>query len=147
MIALGERLRATVAAVKDRPVTWGVDDCTTWPAQWTVDVTGRTLPQWPDYASEAEARALIDAAGGLVPLWDEAARALRVPVRHEAPEPGDVGVILTGRHGPVGVIFGHGGVAFWRSSSADGTRGGVHALTPRRVTLVRAWAVADCAFA
>lgn len=62
----------------------GVHDCSAWPARWAgIEV--------PAYSSEAEARALVDEAGGLVALWDQhiAGSLSRV----DDPEPGDVGII------------------------------------------------------
>ncbi|MBB5709352.1 hypothetical protein [Sphingomonas xinjiangensis] len=62
----------------------GVHDCSAWPARWAGIET-------PAYSSMDEAQALIDAAGGLVPLWEQciAGRLERV----ETPEAGDVGII------------------------------------------------------
>lgn len=135
---LGAYVRETTG-----PVTWGTSDCSTWPAQWVAEVTGRTI-EWPLYASEAEAEALIADAGGLVPLWrDVAVRSgLRERDVREAPEPGDVGVIGTRRLGDVGVVFGLlAGVGegpwltYWRSEE------GVRRMSVRRHSIRAMWEV------
>lgn len=77
-------LGAYLAEARKRPWAWGEHDCCAFPARWV----GAELP---GYASEAEAEALLHAAGGLVPLFDCAAEGVAEPV--DTPEPGDVGVI------------------------------------------------------
>ncbi|MCF3934354.1 hypothetical protein L1787_13145 [Acuticoccus sp. M5D2P5] len=133
----GEKLRAAVAALDGVPVTWGVDDCSAWPASWVAGVTGWEV-LWPAYASEDEAHRLIDDAGGLDVLWSEIAGecGLRRRVKGEEPCLGDVGLIRTAFHDAmVGVVFAHGRTACWRHVA------GVHRLSVRHQTIVAAWAV------
>jgi hypothetical protein len=80
MTDLGEYLRAAMSM----PWQWGVHDCTAWVARWAQ------VPLVP-YSSEAEARAMIVEAGGLVSLWDFHGAGMIQPV--DTPQPGDVGVI------------------------------------------------------
>lgn len=63
----------------------GTHDCSAWPARWA----GIPIPA---YTTREEGEYLIAEAGGLVPLWERhiGNRLERV----DAPEPGDVGVIL-----------------------------------------------------
>lgn len=139
----GALLAAYVRATRG-PVVWGVSDCSTWPAQWVAEATGREV-RWPAYASEDEARTMMADAGGLVPLWRDVAESAGLRERDpalEAPAPGDVGVMLTRRFGDVGVIFGPlAGVpagpwlAYWRSE--DGAR----PISIRRATLRAVWEV------
>lgn len=113
------------------PVVWGVSDCSAWAARWVETITGRA-PVLPSYTSRDEAHALIAAAGGLGPLWDDALGAIGVYTT-SAPVLGDVIVCDTRKFGTVGLVMAHGGVAFWRAES------GVHALAPRKI--LRAWHV------
>jgi hypothetical protein len=130
-----ERLRALADFLADREVQWGADDCSMLCAQWIADETGREI-DWPAYDSREEAHALIDAAGGLVNVWEPCVRALALEVRFDLPEIGDVGIIATHTFGDVGVIFLHGGAAMWRADR------GIRVIAPRRHTIVRAWRVA-----
>lgn len=81
----------------------GVHDCSAWPARWAC------VPL-PDYASMEQAEALIDEAGGLIPLWERigATRIERIAV--EDAQPGNIGVISLpdrrdGKAREVGAIF------------------------------------------
>jgi hypothetical protein len=77
-------LGAYLAEARSKPWEWAVHDCCALPARWAgVDL--------PLYSNEAEAEAMLHAAGGLVPLWTEAAQGQADPVT--AFEPGDVGII------------------------------------------------------
>lgn len=77
-------LGAYLAEARSKPWEWSAHDCCAWPARWAgVDL--------PPYSNEAEAEAMLHAAGGLVALWDDAAQARADPVTEF--EPGDVGVI------------------------------------------------------
>lgn len=82
-MTVGEYLQAAVSL----PWEWGVHDCTAWPARW-ADI------ELPGYASDAEARAMIEGAGGLVSLW-EGRLAGRLPELLPGVPfiPGDVGII------------------------------------------------------
>lgn len=130
-----ERLKAAVIALADVPVEWGVSDCSTWPAQWVADITGREF-DWPAYSGQAEAEAMIARAGGLLPLWENVAQAAGLVRRHDfMPALGDVGIIRTRGYGEVGGVFADGGVLCWRASW------GVHLIAPRRQTVVAIWEV------
>jgi hypothetical protein len=87
----------------------------------------------PLYRSKAEADALIAAAGGLAPLWDDALGRLGIYTT-STPALGDVGIIPTRAFGPVGVVFAHGAIGYWRADK------GALALSPRKI--LRAWHVA-----
>lgn len=60
-------LSAYLAAGSLKPWRWREHDCTAFPAIWAG--FGDALPAYDD---EAEAEALLHAAGGLVRLWDDA---------------------------------------------------------------------------
>lgn len=136
---LGRYVEATPAAVE-----WGASDCSTWPAQWVAEITGRTV-LWPAYASEDEARELIAGAGGLPSLWRGVARGCGLRERDvalEAPSCGDVGIMDTRRFGPCGVIFGPlagvgGGpwLAYWRADR------GARPIAVRRSAILAVWEV------
>jgi len=126
-------LHAFIAAAVDQPSVWGVSDCSSWAARWVETIAGRA-PQLPTYASRAEAHALIDAAGGLDRLWEDALAPIGIHPTTAPPALGDVAICETRKFGPVGLIMAHGGVGYWRAES------GVHALAPR--TLVKVWSVA-----
>ncbi|WP_011580573.1 MULTISPECIES: DUF6950 family protein [Chelativorans] len=145
----GERLRAYVDAVKGKPMTWGVDDCSLWPAQWFANETGREF-DWPLYSSEAEAHRIIDAEGGLVSVWNRIARQAGVMPRYgEMPVVGDVGIIETTR-GRVGGIFTFGGGMCVRTLDGAAAIGVVGRAFPvrnadgtweRRPVVVKVWAL------
>lgn len=82
-------LGAYLAAGRLKPHAWRSHDCTAFPAIWAGFADAL-----PEYASEAEAEAMLFGAGGLVALWEQAIAAAPgrvVPVSN--PEPGDVGII------------------------------------------------------
>lgn len=81
-MTLGEYL----AAARTKPWEWHEHDCCAFPARWA----GVELPE---YSSEAEAEAMLQAAGGLVPLWDDAAQGKADEANPRDVMPGDVGVI------------------------------------------------------
>lgn len=110
----GERLRAFVDAAKGEPA--GFDACSTWPAQWVANETGREF-DWPAFADRAEMDAYVEAAGGLVGVWERFAAVIGVPQRYDidAAGVGDVGIIETSDGRVVGGIFTFGGVFCWRS--------------------------------
>jgi hypothetical protein len=61
-----ELLAAYVDASRSTPFAYGKHDCCLWAAGWIVEATGDDpAAHWRGYASEAEAQAIIDAAGGL----------------------------------------------------------------------------------
>ncbi len=128
-----ELLHAFVAAA-DGPVSWGVNDCTMWAAKWVGVVSGRAVATHA-YHSEEEARGLIVRHGGLLSIWD---RALGDAGFFEtgAPELGDVGLVDTRMSGPVGVIFGGGGLALRRKAE-----GGVWTFSTAHRALIKAWGI------
>lgn len=83
---------AFAALTAARPWQWGVQDCTTWAADWCVARWGidPALPFRERYTTEAEAEALIAGAGGLVELVRPQMRFLAEKI---AADDGDVGVI------------------------------------------------------
>lgn len=131
MTDVHEALRAYVEAAHGEPVVWGASDCSAWSAQWVRHITGRdmTLPRWE---TSEEAYALIAEAGSLDVLWTDALLTTSLRVTGD-PQPGDVGVIDTGRFGQVGGIFLDGGYFAWRAE--NGTR----FLIPRQI--VKAWSI------
>lgn len=131
-----ERLSAHVDAVADKPVAWGVDDCSAWAADW-IRRSGFALVM-PSYHSEAAARRLIAKAGGLQALWSGLAGQHGFAPTW-SPVLGDVGLVVTrhpdGCEGVAGVIFAEGGYAFWRAEH------GVLLFRPRG--FVAAWSVPE----
>lgn len=61
-----ERLAAFIDAHRRAAFRWGENDCALFAADWVLEATGvDPAAQWRGYASEAEAQAIIDAAGGM----------------------------------------------------------------------------------
>lgn len=83
---------AFAAITAEQPWSDGVQDCCMWPADWCVARWGvdpaRSFRE--RYSTEAEAEALIAAAGSLVELVRPHMAFL---TQKEAPDDGDVGVI------------------------------------------------------
>lgn len=83
---------------------WGENDCALCAADWVLECTGvDPAAHWRGYASEAEAQAIIDAAGGLRELVSLPERATpRLAQR------GDV--VLAGHEGRqlFGIVIGGG---------------------------------------
>lgn len=142
-----ERLDRFISAFQGVQLTWGVDDCSTWPAQWVKQETGRAIVL-PAFSDRATAHQLIDAAGGLAKVWTAIADALGLQYRGDRPEVGDVGIIsLPSWHRPpnlplwkpahVGGIFGPGAspTFAWRAVN------GVRLLHPHRESIVASWSV------
>lgn len=129
-----DALMAFLERWKDRPVEWGVSDCSAWPALWVEEITGRKLAL-PAYDTREDAYRLMDEAGGLVALW-RAALADTGAMEFaavEAVELGDVGVMDTRGFGPVGVIFAAPHLAYWKAET------GILPIQPRH--LLAAWHV------
>ncbi|MBI1179097.1 MAG: hypothetical protein GC201_00965 [Alphaproteobacteria bacterium] len=120
---------------------WGVWDCCTFAANWVLIRTGvDPMADWRGaYRDEDGAAEIINAAGGLAPLWGEG--LARVPwTLVQRPAQGDVGVIRV-------VLQGAGGIA------GEGEAGGIYTgkrwafLAPRglvctpveAVDVVRCW--------
>jgi len=130
LLARQTALRAHVEAVQASPCVWGRDDCTRWTADWVEAVRGVDLGL-PAYAGEAQGRALIAAAGGLVALWSERLAAAGI-WDAGLPAYGDVGLVET-RLGPIGVIVAHDGICALRAGN------GVTFLRPRR--FLKLWSI------
>ena len=129
-------LKAEVERLSGKPVVWGSDDCSTWPAQWVSTQTGKTFA-WPDYASAEEAEAIIAQCGGLEHIWRDVAReiGLREHEADERPQCGDVGLVTTRTAGVVGGVFAEWGAFCWRCER------GVRFLPARMTTVVASWEV------
>lgn len=137
--ATERRLRRHIASREGAVLTFGIDDCSADCAAWVKAECGYDVPL-PAYTSEAEAKRLIARAGGLLALWEEALSDFRFrgfhPTVQRPPLIGDIGLVDTADVGPVGVIFAHGGYAYWRHD------GGYQVLTPSPDVIVKAWAFA-----
>lgn len=116
-------LREFIAGYIGKPVEWGRDDCSAWPARWLELSRGVTVPL-PRYSTRQGAMALKER--GLLELWSDALLTAGVPVRFADPQPGDVALIETRTMGLVGCIVLHGGIVSVR------TEDGVTSLGPVR---------------
>lgn len=102
----------------DRPMVWGVDDCSLiiadwWNANHGVDPAERLRGT---YSSETEKAAIVDAAGGLVPLVAGLAGLAGAEIS-AANRDGDFGVIVVRGGGMVsGIRVGR----FWAVRSENG---------------------------
>lgn len=128
-----EKLEAFLRRHDGKPVKWGVDDCSACPHAWLRE--NSINARLPIYGSRDEAHRLIDAAGGLVSLWDDCLADAAIFQRHGGSRIGDIAVIDTRLLGPVGVICGEGGLCCWRKE------GGFFWLTPRG--FLKVWAVSS----
>lgn len=84
-------LGAYLASARLKPWRWREHDCTAFPAIWAGFADAL-----PAYDDEAEAEAMLHAAGGMVPLWDDAVAreaGKAAPIGLAQLQPGDVGVI------------------------------------------------------
>ncbi len=130
-----EVLEAYIMEHAGRPVRWGVSDCCMFVASWVERASGVKLPT-PHYMGEEHGRALIDAAGGLEPIWRDIATRGGLWTTG-APDVGDVALIDTTRWGPIGAIWGGSGYAYWR------TLNGVTMVAPHPDTVVASWSVPE----
>lgn len=126
-----DKLAAFLASFDGEPVVWGKTDCTACPALW-LRQNGYDV-RLPEYASRGEAHALIEDAGGLVPLWSRHLAGTGIGTRYGDPKLGDIAIIETRLLGDVGVIVGAGGLCCWRKE------GGFFWLAPR--SYLQVWAV------
>lgn len=124
-------LAAFLEPYAEKPVEWGADDCTACCAKWLWR-NGHPF-DLPPYSSKREAQAIIVRHGGLVEAWDAFLPA-SIGERFETPELGDIGIIDTRLHGPVGVIIAQGGICLWRDEHR-----GFHWIKPR--SFIKVWAV------
>ncbi len=100
MADLGEYLRTC----GQQRWQWGVYDCCTFLADWIV-LRGGADPMRGyrgRYSDEASSTAILQKAGGLVPLWTEALGEPSDP--DTPPEPGDVAILEA---------WGHEGGGIW----------------------------------
>lgn len=125
-------LEAYIDSVSGKPVVWGVDDCTAWPAGWIERRTGVAVRR-PHWASEAEAAAIIAEAGSLLALWERVLDDNGISPTAE-PVAGDV-CVLRLSSAEVGGIILHGGFVACRAGN------GFAMLRPRVGVMIRAWAV------
>lgn len=125
-------------ALVGKPVEWGEDDCSTFPAKY---LASRGVPiEIPAYGSEAEAQAVVERYGTLADVWTAIAdrSGLReVPI--EMRRAGDVGVIrvstLGQSHGgQIGGIFLKYGLLLLIR-----TEDGARMISPREATIVKVW--------
>lgn len=126
---------------KDSEVTWGRDDCSMFPAAWLKHFATEIRRQrWrgltiPAYNSEEEANALIEAAGGLVNVWDAIATDARLmPIDPMEVLAGDIGIVRMSHLGPQGCIFVKYGVGAMVRRSP-----GTHTIGMRRQHIMRAY--------
>jgi len=132
MDEMGAKLLAFLNRFEGKPITWGVDDCTSSAALWLAEngIKVRTEP----YSTREEGRAIIKRHGSLVDLWEWALAGTGVRERFGTPEIGDVAVIDTRLMGQVGVICASGGICAWRKA-----HGGFFWIAPR--SFVKVWAI------
>lgn len=134
MIAKG--LSDFIKGYQDKPVVWGASDCSSFCAAWVARQAGQGV-KLPDYKSRQAAHDLIAEAGGLYVLWHQALEGLPVKERllrgFDMPQAGDVGIVNTGIHGEVGVIFTDFNLCLWRAET------GFAYLHPRADRIVAAW--------
>lgn len=84
-------LGAYLKLIGGQPWAWGTADCCTFPADWLV-LCGMADPMAPwrgAYHSEEGCAALLDDAGGLMPLWIEGLG----PPHVDEPAIGNVGIV------------------------------------------------------
>jgi len=83
-----------LVAASRRPWVTGTDDCTTHPADWAATWGGGDpMAAWRGrYSTDEGALHLVEAAGGLVALFDQGLRSIGATVV-DSPDIGDVGVI------------------------------------------------------
>jgi hypothetical protein len=108
------RLRDYLASLHRRPVVWGESDCCRFMAGW-LERCG-VMVDAPAYASQAEARRLIAAAGGLGPLIGQIAACAGLQPTG-APGHGDVALVEMSA-GLVGGIVLHGGYVALRTDTS-----------------------------
>ncbi|ORE90187.1 hypothetical protein ATO13_23166 [Stappia sp. 22II-S9-Z10] len=140
-----DRLRDFVASWDDVPVEYGASDCSIVPAIWAARETDKRI-EWPDYASEAEAAALVEDAGGLANVWREVAEGAGFAAHRigaEVPGLGDIGIVDTRTLGQVGGIFANHGLILVRCDPTPDAPRGMRPLSwrPGR-TAVAAWRIA-----
>lgn len=82
------RLSAAVAAARNQPFEWGVNDCALLAAKLVQSITGTDLAeQWRGYSGERGAVRVVREAGGLAAI---ATQALGEPVNPRLAQRGDV---------------------------------------------------------
>ena len=108
-----ERLAAFIDERRRVAFRWGESDCALFAADWVCEATGADpAAQWRGYASEAEAQAIIEQAGGM--------RALVSLPQRPAPAFAQRGDVVLAEHEGrelFGVVVGGG------SYAAPGARG------------------------
>jgi hypothetical protein len=99
---MAEGLKSYLGAARRREFRWGLHDCALFCADWVWQVTGFDVgATWRGkYDTEAGAQEFIDAAGGLVALFDQGTDGV---LERCDPSRAQVGVIDTER-GQAGAI-------------------------------------------
>ena len=134
-------LELFVEQFADKPVAWGVDDCTMTSLQWVEQQRGLKLDAIP-YKSKSQAYRLIAKNGGLENIWTSTLSGV-LNVNHGEPQFGDVGLVymetagVSGEGGVVGGIFAYEGAFLWRGD------GGFICLTPRSKFIHAVWSVLE----
>lgn len=106
-----KKLEDFINSYNEKPIVWGVDDCTAWAGKWAEIATGNRI-QLPSYGNREGAHKIIDEAGGLVELVSQ---YLGFPQTFGDPDMGDIAVVETGNHGLVTVLMLKNNVAAWRA--------------------------------
>src|ERR1043165_4882498 len=75
------KLQAYLEVCRDKPFVWGSWDCCQFAAGWVHELTGIDFrSQFPSYADEDEARAILAEVGGLIALTSSL--LTEIPVAH-----------------------------------------------------------------
>lgn len=99
-----DRLQSFVARYHEKPIEWGVDDCSMWPALWVQSELGVVLDT-PDVSGRQEAFRHLKRSGGIDPVWDAILDKAGIQQGYGDPCLGDVGLIETRATGTIGAIF------------------------------------------
>lgn len=111
------RLDALLSERLHQPFAWGVHDCALFAADAVLAVTevDPAAALRGSYSTEAEARLIIDAAGGLASIATE---ALGEPVAAAMARPGDIGLLEAGLGETLVVCVGQR----WMAPADDGLK-------------------------
>lgn len=130
-----EALQSLVESIHEKPVSWGIDDCTMLAAGWVGQQTGIQIST-KQYLTKREAYKKISEFGGLDKIWEWSLDGV-LQQNYGSPKIGDVGLIHTDKYGLVGVIFAQAEVAIWRTDN------GYTFLSPRKNTIHAVWSLPD----
>lgn len=104
-----ELLADFLEARRDQPFAWGAQDCMSLAADAVLHMTGLDLlaPHRGAYQTEAEADAIVAAAGGMEALLADLAGRLGLPDRPvRRAQRGDLVLVRVGNHEIAGVVNG-----------------------------------------